>query len=157
MIILENEAVSIDEAGIIVYGLSLVLKYYRKIRDLELPEGYLENIFGKVSSDKYSVLLAHFPDRFRQYAEWGPDLVLSGHVHGGIVRLPFLGGVISPQLKLFPKYDSGMFREGRSTMILSRGIGTHTIPLRVNNRAEIVHITLKIVEGRTENESDGKA
>ncbi len=155
--ILENEEITIDEAGIIVYGLSLELKYYRKIRDLELPEGYLENIFGKVSSDKYSVLLAHFPDRFRQYAEWGPDLVLSGHVHGGIVRLPFLGGVISPQLKLFPKYDSGMFREGRSTMILSRGIGTHTIPLRVNNRAEIVHITLKKVEGRTENESDGKA
>ena len=141
--ILDNESMSIEEAGIILYGLSLELKYYRKIRDLKLPEGYLENIFGKVNSDRFSVLLAHFPDRFEQYAEWKPDLVLSGHVHGGIVRLPFLGGVISPQLKLFPKYDCGMFHEGSSTMILSRGIGTHTIPLRVNNKAEIVHIILK--------------
>ena len=141
--ILLNEKVYIEEAGIVVYGLDLENKYYRKIKDFPVPDGYLEGIFGAVERDFYSILIAHLPDQFTAYAKWGPDLVLSGHSHGGIIRLPFIGGLISPQLKLFPKYDAGLFREGDTAMVLSRGIGTHTIPLRINNRAEIVHIKLK--------------
>ncbi len=155
--VLENETACIEEAGIIVYGLDLEHRYYRKIKDRLLPPDYIENIFGKVDKNMFSVLIAHFPDRFEQYVQWEPDLVLSGHVHGGIVRLPLLGGVISPQLKLFPRYDAGMFQKDGTTMILSRGIGTHTIPLRVNNTAEIVHIVLKKNQGRVWNESEGKA
>ncbi len=140
--ILQNEKVYIRDAGIVVYGLDLENKYYRKLKELPVPEGYLKELFGEPDREYYSVLIAHFPDQFPAYAGWGADLVLSGHIHGGIIRLPFLGGVVSPQLKLFPKYDSGLFREGSSVMILSRGLGTHTIPLRINNRAEIVHIKL---------------
>jgi hypothetical protein len=70
-------------------------------------------------------------------------LVVSGHVHGGIMRLPVFGGVLSPSLTLFPKYDGGRFSEGKSTMILSRGLGTHTIPLRVFNPGELVVIDFK--------------
>ena len=70
------------------------------------------------------------------------DLVLSGHVHGGLVRLPFLGGVIAPNLHLFPKYDGGKFKEGDSTMILSRGLGIHSVEFRMWNRAELVVLEL---------------
>ncbi len=141
--ILVNEERYIEEAGIRVYGLDLDNKYYRKLKDMPVPDSYLCDIFGEVSGEDYSILIAHLPDHFETYAAWGPDLVLSGHVHGGIIRLPFFGGVISPQLKLFPKYDSGLFRKGRTTMIISRGAGSHTIPLRINNRAEIVHIKIR--------------
>ena len=58
------------------------------------------------------------------------------------MNIPLLGGVISPQLKLFPKYDAGVFKIGDSTMILSRGLGTHTVPVRVNNKAEVIIIDL---------------
>ena len=68
--------------------------------------------------------------------------MLSGHVHGGIMRLPLLGGVLSPSLRFFPKYDGGLFREGGSRMILGRGLGSHTIPVRVFNPGELVVIEL---------------
>ncbi|MCR5733155.1 MAG: metallophosphoesterase [Lachnospiraceae bacterium] len=141
--ILQNETVCLDKEGIVIYGLDLDHKYYRRFRDLPVPDGYLEGIFGEPDRDKVSILIAHFPDQFEAYAKWGADLVLSGHVHGGVIRLPFFGGVVSPQLKLFPKYDSGEFKLNRSTMILTRGAGTHTIPIRINNRPEIVHVKLK--------------
>ena len=141
--ILQNEKVCIEEAGIAVYGLDLDYKYYRKIKDFPIPDGYLKERLGDVDPHRYSILLAHLPDQLPAYAKWGPDLVLSGHVHGGVIGVPFLGGLVSPQLKLFPKFDSGLFGEGKTKMILSRGIGTHTIPLRINNSAEIVSIILK--------------
>ncbi len=141
--ILQNETVYLEKEGIRLYGLDLEHKYYRKLKEFPLEEGYLKGILGEPDRDEISVLIAHFPDKFPVYAAWGADLVLSGHTHGGIVRLPFLGGVISPQLKLFPKYDSGEFRLKGSAMILSRGAGSHTIPIRINNRAEIVHVKFR--------------
>ena len=68
--------------------------------------------------------------------------MVSGHVHGGLMRLPFLGGVISPALKLFPKYDGGVFQEGKSTLVLGRGLGTHTLPVRIFNPGEVVVIDI---------------
>ena len=65
-----------------------------------------------------------------------------GHVHGGLMRLPFLGGVISPRLILFPKYDGGRFEHGNSVMLLSRGLGTHTLPIRIFNPGELVFIRI---------------
>ena len=58
------------------------------------------------------------------------------------MRLPVLGGVISPAIRLFPRYDGGEFKEGNSTMILSKGLGTHTLPLRIFNPGELVVIEL---------------
>ena len=69
--------------------------------------------------------------------------MVSGHVHGGFMRLPILGGVLTPAFKLFPKYDGGEFREGTATMILSRGLGTHTLPIRIFNPGELVVIHLE--------------
>jgi predicted MPP superfamily phosphohydrolase len=88
-------------------------------------------------------LLAHNPKYFKSYAAWGADLTLSGHIHGGIVQIPFLGGAVSPQVEFFPKYDAGLFHENDKAMILSRGLGTHTINVRINNTAELVSIKLK--------------
>ena len=102
----------------------------------------MEHLVGKANRDRFQILLAHNPVYFEEYARWGADLVLSGHVHGGIVRLPFLGGVISPAFTLFPKYDGGKFERGDSTMLLGRGLGTHTLPVRMWNPGEIVLVTL---------------
>ena len=95
---------------------------------------------GEPCAEKYTVLLAHNPDFFPVYAEWGADLVLSGHVHGGMVRIPGWKGVVSPNIRFFPKYDGGKFEEGKSTMILSRGLGMHTIPVRLFNPGELIVI-----------------
>ena len=103
---------------------------------------YLTDTLGRTKTEKYEILLAHNPDYFPEYAGWGADLVLSGHVHGGMMRLPLIGGVVSPAFKFFPKYDGGMFRIGKSVMILSRGLGMHTIPVRIFNPGELVYLKL---------------
>ncbi|MBR6487122.1 MAG: metallophosphoesterase [Lachnospiraceae bacterium] len=133
-----DEKVSIDEAGIDIYGLDLSHEYYRRLKTRQIPDDHLDNKLGSNDTSRVSVLIAHNPEHFDKYALWKPDFVLSGHVHGGIINLPLLGGVLSPQLKLFPRYDAGVFLKDGSTMILTRGLGTHTIPVRVFNKAEIV-------------------
>ncbi len=137
-----DEKVSIDEAGIDIYGLDMEHEYYRKLKTNWIPDGYLEGKLGTNDRSRISILLAHNPEHFDRYAGWEPDYVLSGHVHGGIINIPLLGGVISPQLKLFPKYDAGVFHKDKSTMILSRGLGSHTVPIRVFNKAEVVVVDL---------------
>ncbi|MBR4719616.1 MAG: metallophosphoesterase [Lachnospiraceae bacterium] len=139
---LTDEKVSIEPAGIDVYGLDLEHEYYRKFRTKWIPDDYLKNKFGDIDKGRVSVLIAHNPEQFDKYALWDPDYVLAGHVHGGIVNIPLLGGMVSPQLKLFPKYDAGIFKRGDSTMILSRGLGSHTVPIRVFNKAEVIIIDL---------------
>ena len=103
-----------------------------------MSSDYLERLMGQASGEMYTVLLAHHPNYFPQYAAWGADLTLSGHIHGGVARVPFWGrGVISPAWRLFPRYDGGIFREGKAVMVLSRGLGIHTIPVRVFNPGEL--------------------
>ena len=104
---------------------------------------HLEQLLGVCHRDCFNLLLAHNPEYAEQYAAWGADLTVSGHVHGGIMRLPLLGGVIAPSLRLFPKFDAGLysFREGRA-MIVSRGLGLHHIKLRFFNRPEVSVINL---------------
>ncbi|MCR5420255.1 MAG: metallophosphoesterase [Lachnospiraceae bacterium] len=140
--LLINEKVSIEDAGIDVYGLDLEHEYYRKLKTKWIPNDYLEKKLGKNDRNRVSILLAHNPEQFDKYALWKPDYVLSGHVHGGIVNIPPFGGVISPQLKLFPKYDAGLFYKDDSVMILSRGLGTHSIPVRVLNKAELIVVDI---------------
>ena len=94
-------------------------------------------------SDGYTVLLAHRPELFEIYVDTGIDLVFSGHAHGGQFRLPFIGGLVAPNQGFFPKYDAGLFSEDSTTMIDSRGVGNRIIPIRINNRPEIVTVTLE--------------
>lgn len=136
---LENEHIALPDFGITVYGAEIDRLYYKRFGVQPMGTDYLKNILGEPDSSAYNVLLAHNPDYFPQYADWGADLVLAGHIHGGMVRVPILGrGVVSPNVCLFPKYDGGVFEQDKSVMILSRGLGMHTIPVRLFNPGEIV-------------------
>lgn len=91
----------------------------------------------------FRILVSHPPDFFDLYAEEDVDLILCGHIHGGTVRLPGIGGVVSRKYKLFPKYSYGMYKKNGRKMILTGGLGDHTIHFRLFNMPEIVIITLE--------------
>lgn len=93
--------------------------------------------------DGYALLLAHRPELIDVYAECGVDLVLSGHTHGGQVRLPFIGGIFAPDQGLFPPYDGGRCTVQNTHIIVSRGIGNSLFPVRINNRPELVVVELQ--------------
>ena len=145
VVILENQKVQITREGesITLMG----------IDDPSFQEDYLfgdsesvarqaiENLQNE--SDRYTILLSHRPELFDLYVETEMDLVFSGHAHGGQFRLPFVGGLIAPNQGFFPKYDAGQYTEDNTTMIVSRGVGNSIIPIRFNNRPEIVLVTLR--------------
>ena len=137
-----NETAYLPECNIAVCGAQIDRTYYRHFRRRPMEAFYLPAILGRPDRERFQLLIAHNPVYFDMYAKWGADLVVSGHVHGGIMRLPVLGGVLSPAMTLFPKYDGGMFKEDKSTMILSRGLNSHTPPIRIFNPGELIVIDL---------------
>lgn len=143
MQLLENKSVELAEYNIRITGLELSLEYFVHFKRTEMEEGYLERMVGTADDRMCNLLIAHNPDYFPEYARWGAQLVLSGHVHGGIMRLPLLGGVIAPSYRLFPKYDGGIYRENGAVMLLGRGMGSHTLPFRFFNPAQLYVVTLK--------------
>lgn len=141
---LVNSHVSLREHGIVIYGSEIDKFYYKRFMVQYMSSDYLKQLLGNPDSGSYNVLIAHNPDYFPQYGDWGADLTLAGHVHGGIVRIPFWGkGVASPNIRLFPKYDGGIFHEKDKTMVLSRGLGMHTIPFRLFNPGELWFLDFK--------------
>ena len=93
-------------------------------------------------NDGFTILLSHRPELFDSYVDHGMDLVLSGHAHGGQFRLPFIGGVVAPNQGLFPEYDAGIYTDGNTNMLVSRGVGNSILPFRINNRPEVILIDL---------------
>lgn len=115
-----------------------------KDRDYALQQSMLQTKLNQMNlSGEYCILLSHRPETFEAYVMEHIDLVLSGHAHGGQFRLPFIGGVVAPNQGLFPKYDAGIYTKNNTTMIVSRGVGNSIIPVRFNNRPEIVVVTMK--------------
>lgn len=141
--LLENERVYLPETNMEIFGLEIEKPYYKRLRRKPMADDYIRSRIGRNEEGRFSLLIAHNPDYFENYAGWGADLTVSGHVHGGVMRLPVLGGVISPMFHLFPKYDGGLFEEYGKRLILSRGLGMHTIPLRIFNPGELVLIDLR--------------
>ena len=136
-----NTHVQLPGINLTIYGSEIDKYFYKRFTIPEMDSEYLTRLLGSPDPGSYTVLLAHNPDYFPRYAGWGADLVLAGHIHGGIVRIPFWGkGLLSPNVRFFPRYDGGVYREGDSTMILSRGLGIHTIPFRLFNPAEVIVI-----------------
>ena len=145
VVILENQNVQITREGesITLMG----------IDDPSFQEDYLFGDSESVArqaiddlqneSEGYTILLSHRPELFDLYVDTGMDLVFSGHAHGGQFRLPFIGGIVAPNQGFFPKFDEGRFTEENTTMIVSRGVGNSIIPIRFNNRPEIVLVTLR--------------
>lgn len=137
--VLDNTKVMIERKGqfIAIVGLTLPLQcYYRHKKPLPLTD-YL----GHCPKEMPVILLAHHPRFFPQYARWGASLVLSGHIHGGMIRLPFVGGLLSPDREFFPKYDAGIFTEKDCTMHVSRGIG-QSGPWRLFSFGQLTSIVL---------------
>lgn len=96
-----------------------------------------------LNHDCYNIVLCHRPELFHDYVEAKADLVITGHAHGGQVRIPFAGGLIAPNQGLFPKYAEGVYHQEETDMVVSRGLGNSVIPVRINNMPELVMITLE--------------
>lgn len=111
-------------------------------KDMVKPDVLVDKILEKYP-DKYVMLLAHRNDWLKKYPELKVNTILCGHSHGGIVRLPFVGGVFGTEHDFFPKYDAGVFNEGSYDLLVSRGLGGDTIIPRFLNNPELVTIILK--------------
>ena len=148
---LDNEKIRIKKDGkyINIYGLIIPLEYYPYFfknyenKNMNLEQDFINNKLGEINRDEYNILLAHTPFFFEDYEKYGVDLVLAGHVHGGIIRLPKVGGLLSPNREFFPKYDFGKYIKNNTTMLLSKGLGGSKVLIRFACKPEIVSITLK--------------
>lgn len=144
--VLSDETVRVRRGmgEIALSGLDLGLAFYAKGLHVPMRPGYCERKLGQAPKDCYRILLGHYPNYLPEYAAWGADLVLAGHMHGGTVRLPGLGGLMSSNYEFFPQYDRGWFTKGDCVMIVSGGLGTHSVNIRFGgNYPEILLITLK--------------
>ncbi len=137
---LENEKVTQqwEHQNIDIYGLEVPRDTYTKFEKSELPKDCLTDLVGCTNSKNYEILIAHNPAFVEEYLKWGADLIVSGHLHGGIARIPYWRGVITPQGDIFPKYSGEMTKVDDKTVIVSKGLGVHTIKLRFLNPAEVV-------------------
>ncbi|MFC3746590.1 metallophosphoesterase [Paenibacillus sp. GCM10012306] len=140
------------DSSIQLAGLILPMRLYKRYDTAtyvgEKPYGAdrIEESVGPVSKSLFQILITHNPMYADVYADWGADLVLTGHVHGGIIRIPFVGGLLSPERDFFPKYDAGMFKIGddnQTQMLVNRGLGSAEFSWRVNNRPEISVVKLR--------------
>jgi hypothetical protein len=138
-----SEVITKSNYRIRITGISIAWDYYSKTTVYPMSDSYLERLAGKSNPEEYQILLAHNPIYFKSYVKWGADLTLSGHLHGGLIRLPHVGGIVSPQYKIFPKYDSGVFTEEKRSMVVSKGLGSHSLMMRLFNRPELVAIHVK--------------
>lgn len=138
----EKAEVQKDGERIFLYGLNLTPELYQRLIKATMPSDYLTSLFGTCNPEQYHIFMAHNPEYFKEYTAWGANLTFSGHVHGGMIRIPLLGGALSPMIHFFPRYDKGLFTDNNKYMILSGGLGNHTFKFRVNNLPEIVSVTL---------------
>ena len=145
VIVLEDEAISLERNGETITLLGLGDPDFTVKGDMfgetsAMVSTKLRNLIDDES--RYTILLSHRPELFETYTDGGIDLVFSGHAHGGQFRLPFIGGLAAPNQGLFPQYDAGLYTDGGTSMVVSRGIGNSIIPFRFNNRLEIVLVEL---------------
>lgn len=140
---LENasETVKLDEVPVKLSGLEIPLGAYARFGKKELSLKEITDRIGE-HGDDYQILLAHHPGYMKEYLAYGADLILGGHYHGCVVQLPWIGGVISTNFTLFPKYSGGIYPEGEQTAVVSRGLGTHSVPLRLWNWPELIVLEL---------------
>ena len=139
--VLSNQAVTLERFGdtIVLAGIDDPNGY----ADQKTPEELAEEVKA-AAEDPFWILLAHRNDHFlRQYSLLGADLVISGHGHGGMIRLPFTDGLISTDRTLFPSYTAGFYTENNSTAFISRGLGNSGPSFRLFNRPQIAVLTLE--------------
>ena len=132
--LLENtgEIINIDGERINICGVG----FYISQKD------YKNSLEG-IDDKNFTILLSHSPNRPLYYMTGREDLIISGHTHGGQVRLPFLGAIIAPGQGYFPKYDKGVFKIGDTLLYIDSGLGNSVFPIRFFNRVQISNITIK--------------
>lgn len=138
----ESQEIFLGQNKVQLSALELELDYYEKGRIVPLKKDYLEERLPGQKEGAFQILLAHNPAYAQEYLRWGADVAFCGHNHGGLIRIPGIGSLISPQLTWFPKYDAGRFQEGDKNVIISKGLGTHTFHVRIFNRAELLWVKL---------------
>lgn len=138
--LLEDRSIELDD--MVISGLDIDREYYKKVDIRYFEADYIEKKLGKVNNSKFSILLGHSPIFLEAYADWGADLVLSGHFHGGTIRL-FGVGLMTPQIQFFNSMVHGIKKKDNTTMIISSGLGTHSVNLRLNARPELILIQLR--------------
>lgn len=139
--ILSNESVVLERNGdtVILAGVDDPNGY----ADQKTPEQVAEEVYAAHGAP-FWLLLAHRNSGFEErYSLLGADLVLSGHGHGGIVRLPFTDGLLSTERTLFPSYTAGFYEENGSALFVTRGLGNSGPTLRLFNRPEVAVVTLR--------------
>lgn len=143
--IVHNESCELQagKSSIMIYGLEIPLIYYKKPFSPKLHTEEVRELIGEPVKDSLNILLAHSPKYGNAYFDWGADLILSGHYHGGIVRLGRRMGLLSPQFQLFPMFCCGDFHRGNQHMLVSAGAGEHTIPVRIHNPRELLIVDIK--------------
>ncbi|MDO4648229.1 MAG: metallophosphoesterase [Eubacteriales bacterium] len=141
---LQNESMETEISGVKVtfHGLELPAVYYKKPFSPTVREKNMRTFLGECQKESLQILLAHNPRFMDTYFSWGADLTVSGHYHGGILRLGQHMGALSPQFHPFPKYCCGDFRNGEQAALVSAGLGEHTLPVRIHNPRELLVITL---------------
>ncbi|MDR0906444.1 MAG: metallophosphoesterase [Oscillospiraceae bacterium] len=134
--VLRNEIIPIERGGDVIYLIGLEDK--NGPADMEQPE----SVFAR-KPDGFSVTLIHRNTYLERLAPLGANLILCGHAHGGLIRLPGTDGLLDHNLSLFPTHTSGVYTSGATTMLVSRGIGNHTGIPRVMNKPHIPVAILK--------------
>ena len=131
---LDDEAVRIEkgDSSFLLVGLD----------DQHLSDETLKNLLQE-QKNELSIVLAHEPQYLQNYANAEADLVLTGHAHGGQIRLPFVGGIVAPDQGFLPEYTSGQYNSADTEMIVSRGLGNSIIPVRLFNYPEVVCVELR--------------
>lgn len=107
------------------------------------PAELIADIRAEAGEAAFLLLLAHRNDQLPQWSALGVQVVLAGHCHGGVVRLPFVGGLFGTDRRLFPAWDAGLYRQGETALYVSRGLGYTNVHFRLFNRPEVAVIVLR--------------
>ena len=138
----KSERIYCDQEFINVYGAAFGIKFYKSEDGYKnisaVTSGVMTGLLGTADKTECNLLLAHNPLPFEEYRKWGADLTFSGHCHGGVIRLPVVGGLLSPERRFFPKYTKGIYTENGASMVVSAGLGK----FRLQNPAQIICVTL---------------
>ncbi|MBQ2790109.1 MAG: metallophosphoesterase [Thermoguttaceae bacterium] len=142
---LDGEKVELkrDAASIVIAGVADPLLELKADRRLTSEQVVAEKLRRALPDERFCLLISHRPELAELYAKHGVDLALTGHAHGGQIRLPFVGGLVAPNQGILPRYDAGAYRIGESTTIVSRGLGPSIFPTRLFNRPHLVVCELK--------------
>ena len=143
--VLDGEKVELQRDGesIIIAGVADPLLELKADESWTSEKVVAEKLRRVSPNKRFTLLISHRPELAELYAKHGVDLALTGHAHGGQIRLPFVGGLAAPNQGILPRYDGGAYRIGESTTIVSRGLGPSVFPTRLFNRPHLVVCELK--------------